>query len=99
MLAPSVSVNKVATQNPSNEVDHLFYRLGGVARWLVAEEGLTEIQARAAFVYDTDTRHRASLPAFEFDLEPRFLWTWRPDAADAERFKHSWAGIGYRTVL
>jgi hypothetical protein len=26
-LAPSVSVNKVSTQNPTNEVDHLDYRL------------------------------------------------------------------------
>ena len=97
MLAPSVSVNKIATQNPTNEVDHLEYRMGVVGSWVVADKWLSEIQVRGAFVYDTDTGHHASLPAGELDIEPRFLWY--KQSNPGAPWQQNYYGIGYRSVL
>ena len=72
-LAPSISINRVDTNaDPTKEVDSLFYRLGAYADWVTMSEGQAGLQARAAFVYATDTGHNASLPGFELDLEPRW---------------------------
>jgi hypothetical protein len=92
-LAPSISINKVSTQNPTNQVDNLYYRLGLVSDWAISDWGLSEIQARGAFVYATDVEHRASLPAGEFDIEPKFLWR-QPRARGRQ-----WGGLGYRNIL
>lgn len=92
-FAASVSVNKVSTQNPTNQVDHLYYRLGLITDWQVFDWGLSEVQARGAFVYATDTRHRAFLPAGELDLEPKFLWR-QPRLRGRQ-----WGGLGYRNIL
>lgn len=72
-IAPSVSVNRVATNgDPKKEVDSLLYRIGAYADWVALDDGRAGLQSRAAFVYATDTEHQASLPGFEVDLEPRW---------------------------
>jgi hypothetical protein len=93
-LAPSISVNKVSTQNPTNEVDHLDYRLGLIGGWVLPVDwGLSEVQTRGSFVYATDLDHDASLPAGELDIELKFLWRQpRPRG-------RQWGGIGYQNIL
>ena len=93
-LAPSVSINRVSTENPTNQVDHFQYRVGVIGNWIITKDwGLSEVQARGAFVYATDVGHSASLPAGELDLEPKFLWK-----QNRTRGKQ-WGGIGYRNIL
>lgn len=96
-LVPSVSINEVNTENPSNNVDHIQYRLGAAGSWLVQRSWLNEVQVRGSFVYDTDLDHNAYLPAGELDIEPRFIWFTDPDPN--ANWKQNWYGIGYRNIL
>jgi hypothetical protein len=99
MFAPSVSVNRVATSgNPTNEVDHLDFRVGGYGKLMAWPNGLGALQFRGAFVYGTDTGFRASMPAGELDIEPQFLFETGP-TDQYEAWRQNWWGIGYRNVL
>lgn len=92
MLAPSVSLNRVTTNgDPAGETDNLFYRIGLYGEWFGPEGWLDFIQLRGAGVYATDTEHRASLPGFEAELEPRILW---PEGSIANRYFK----IGFRNI-
>jgi hypothetical protein len=92
-LAPSVSLNRISTSGPpKDEVDQVFYRFGAFVEWYEFLPGLTDLQLRAAGVYGTDTSHRASMPGFEFDLEPRLLFS---NSSGHECFYK----IGYRNTL
>jgi hypothetical protein len=85
-LAPSASVNRVNTSgDPKKETDSLLFRLGGYSDWDFDTKPVSGLQLRAAFVYATDTGGRASLPGYEFDIEPR----WQSEVAS----------LGYKNVL
>jgi len=98
-LAPSVSLDKEANNlQPSNDVDHLDFRLGLYTKIL----GLTNVshfdfnaQIRAAFVYGTDTGFHASLPAAEVELEPMVIFH---DAESGTIFP-DWVSLGYQNIL
>ena len=72
-LAPSISVNRVATnaKDASGESDSLLFRLGGYADVQLASGPSTGLEIHAAGVFATDTGFEARLPGFELDLEPR----------------------------
>jgi hypothetical protein len=72
-LAPSVSINKVDTNgDPKKETDSLLFRAGAYSDWDFNTKPVSGLQLRGAFVYATDTAGRASLPGYEFDIEPRW---------------------------
>lgn len=97
-VAPSVSINKVSdSAQPTNDIDHLDYRLGAYLKYLGARVGDFEYaaQVRAAFVYGTDTGHRASLPAGELEIEPQLLWY----SEKSGTLFPDWVSIGYQSIL
>jgi hypothetical protein len=79
-IAPSMTINRVDTNgDPKTESDSVLYRLGIYSDWRFFRMGSDGalpppwgLQVRAAFVYATDTGHDASLPGYEFDLEPHW---------------------------
>lgn len=93
VLAPSISINRIDTNgDPKKETDSVLYRLGAYADWRFFRpnpDGSTQrpkgVQIRAAFVYATDTGHEASLPGYEFDIEPH----WQSD----------YFPLGYKKIL
>lgn len=85
-LAPSVSINRVATNGDSKtETDSVLYRLGAYAEWYLAASPPVKLQVRAAGVYASDTGGDAALPGYEVDAEPR----WQSD----------YFPLGYKKVL
>jgi hypothetical protein len=102
VLAPSISLNKVSTNgDPKKNVDELFYRIGALSQW---EQQYGAFQLRGAFVYGTDTAHRAELPAFEVDAEPQIGWFQSPSAGHEEAVKGApfatkYLKIGYKNIL
>ncbi len=72
-IAPSVSLNRVATNSSSTkEVDSVLYRMGIYAEWYLAPTPPVKLQMRAAGVYASDTSGQGSLPGYEVDFEPRW---------------------------
>lgn len=102
VLAPSVSINKVSSSDdPTKNVDQLFYRLGALANWEL-ENGA--FQLRGAFVYGTDTSNQARLPAFEMDVEPQFGWfqlapKGHEETVTGAPFAERYLKIGYKNIL
>jgi hypothetical protein len=102
VVAPSASLNKVSTNgDPKKNVDELFYRLGALSEW---QHSYGALQLRGAFVYGTDTAHRAELPAFELDAEPQFGWFRSAPVGHEETvkdapFSEKYLRIGYKNIL
>jgi hypothetical protein len=95
-IAPSVTIDKIGSNIPTNDVDHLYYRLGGSAlisympgTTYAESDYVLRLQMSAAFVYDTDTGHHASLPGAEFDIEPQVLL---PTSSSTL----PWLGLGFQ---
>lgn len=108
-IVPSVSLNRIAkarrdsngNQDREGNTNELFYRLGAVLEWVSpfgAGKPLTELSFRGSAVYLTDTRHRASAPAFEFELEPKFGFPSSRDGSSIPRWSEHFK-IGYRNIL
>jgi hypothetical protein len=93
VLAPSVSINRVTNADPKKETDEMYYRLGGIAKWIGPEGALDVIQLRGAGVYGTDTENEARLPAYEVELEPQITWLGINNTLN-DYFK-----IGFKNVL
>lgn len=90
VLAPSVSLNRLTTNgNSAVEIDQLFYRIGGFLSW---DNPIGAVDVRAAYVYGTDTGHRAEMPAYEVDIEPQFGWFGGP------KFLTKYFKIGYKNI-
>lgn len=87
-LTPSATINRLHNEaDDTAEVDKLTFRAGGFVAWNTGfSRGLDTILVRAAFAYQTDTGFVSSIPAGEFEIEPRF-WLSRG------------VGIGYRQIL
>jgi hypothetical protein len=100
-FVPSVTMNRVTTnRDPANETDHVYYRAGLFANWV---HTYGEVELRGAGVFGTDSAHRASLPAFEVELEPRFHWIPKMTAENAANAQATFATkyfkLGYRNVI
>lgn len=94
VVAPSVSVNRVTTNgDPKTESDELYYRIGVFGKWVGPSGWLDIIELRGAAVYGTDTGHRAKLPAFEAELEPRISWV------GIDNWLRDYAKIGFKNVV
>lgn len=76
VLAPSISINRIATNgNPKGEVDQVLYRFGIYGEWFEPFGHMMDLlQVRAAPVFGTNTDHTASMPGFEMDIEPSWLF-------------------------
>jgi hypothetical protein len=93
MVVPSVTFNRFTTNgDPANEVDEIFYRLGGYFEWVGPTGKLDFLQIRGAGVYATDSDHEAELPGFEVDIEPRIFW-------EPGSFANKYLKIGASNVL
>jgi hypothetical protein len=94
VLAPSISVNRIATSgDPKGEVDQVFYRLGIYAEWFEPFGHFMDLlQVRAAPVFGTNTGHEARMPAFEVDVEPSWLF----NNARGEECKYK---IGFKNII
>jgi hypothetical protein len=93
VLAPSVTVNRVTNADPKKETDEMYYRLGGILKWVGPKGLLDTIQLRGAGIYGTDTENEAELPAYEVELEPGVTWLGYNDILN-KYFK-----IGYANIL
>jgi len=87
-LTPSATINRVHNEGDDTQnVEKLTFRAGGFAtRYFQQPSLIDSVVIRAGFAYQTDSKFGASIPAGEFELEPR-LWK-------TVRF-----GIGYRQIL
>jgi hypothetical protein len=73
VLAPSVSMNRVGTNDPAKTAaDSVLFRMGSYLSWSFGTDPGSGLEVRAAGVYATDTDGNARLPGYEVDLEPRW---------------------------
>ncbi len=73
VLAPSGTINRVSTNDPSKTAsDSILFRVGSYLDWSFGTIPSSGFELRAAGVYATDTQAVANAPGYEVDLEPRW---------------------------
>ena len=97
VLAPSASINRVGTNDPSKTAsDSILFRVGSYLDWSFGTiPSSSGVELRAAAVYATDTQGVANAPGYEMDLEPRWnipflrlgythVWIQKPPTKDPQ---------------